>query len=123
MKKIKLEYIIESTQKNLFYKVSTPAGLQDWFADKVITKDENYSIFWYKTEYLAKIIRKNEEVVEIFWLNDVEKSPLTMSIKKSVITNDVILTIIDFYDDNQDEIIDFWDAKIKKLKNSLGVRL
>ena len=122
MHKIELEYIINSTHKILFYKVSTPFGLQEWFADKITNQDDVFAIYWHKTQNLAKITTNDLDEVQIFWMDDKEKSPLVISIKKTEITNELILAITDFYEDDESEIIDFWNLKIEKLRTILGAR-
>ena len=39
--KIHLEYLLNATSKNILWgAISTPTGLEDWFADKVISEDK-----------------------------------------------------------------------------------
>ena len=39
--KIHLEYLLNATSKNILWgAISTPTGLEDWFADKVISDDK-----------------------------------------------------------------------------------
>ena len=38
--KIHLEYLLNATSKNILWAaISTPTGLEDWFADKVVSDD------------------------------------------------------------------------------------
>lgn len=49
--KIHLEYLLNATSKNILWAaISTPTGLEDWFADKVISDDKIVEFHWGKTE-------------------------------------------------------------------------
>ena len=44
--KIHLEYLLNATSKNILWSaISTPTGLEDWFADKVVSDDKTVGIF------------------------------------------------------------------------------
>ena len=41
--KIHLEYLLNATSKNILWSaISTPTGLEDWFADKVVSDDKTF---------------------------------------------------------------------------------
>ena len=45
--KIHLEYLLNATSKNILWgAISTPTGLEDWFADKVISDDKIVEFHW-----------------------------------------------------------------------------
>ena len=47
--KIHLEYLLNATSKNILWAaISTPTGLEDWFADKVISDDKVVEFHWGK---------------------------------------------------------------------------
>ncbi len=49
--KIHLEYLLNATSKNILWAaISTPTGLEDWFADKVVSDDKIVEFHWGKTE-------------------------------------------------------------------------
>ncbi len=49
--KIHLEYLLNATSKNILWSaISTPTGLEDWFADKVVSDDKTVTFCWGKTE-------------------------------------------------------------------------
>ena len=52
-KRIELEYIFSSSVKVLYSRLSTPAGLAEWFADDVIQKGNQFIFVWNKTEQSA----------------------------------------------------------------------
>ncbi len=49
--KIHLEYLLNATSKSILWTaISTPTGLEGWFADKVQSDDKTVTFFWGKTE-------------------------------------------------------------------------
>ena len=49
--KIRLEYMLKAGSGNIVWSIiSTPSGLETWFADKVIFKDKVFTFYWGKTE-------------------------------------------------------------------------
>lgn len=45
--KIHLEYLLNATSKNILWAaISTPTGLEDWFADKVVSDDKIVEFHW-----------------------------------------------------------------------------
>jgi len=56
--KIHLEYLLNATSKNILWAaISTPTGLEDWFADKVVSDDKIVEFHWGKTEQFAFVGR------------------------------------------------------------------
>ena len=52
-RKIELEYIFSSSVKVLFSRLSTPAGLSEWFADDVFQKGNQFIFIWNGSEQPA----------------------------------------------------------------------
>ena len=79
--KIHLEYLLNATSKNILWSaISTPTGLEDWFADKVISDDKIVEFHWGKTE-----LRKAEIIaIRSFSL-------LSASVGRMMKTNAIIL--------------------------------
>ncbi|MDE5760497.1 MAG: hypothetical protein K2I11_06005, partial [Bacteroides sp.] len=51
--KIHLEYLLNATSKTILWTaISTPTGLEGWFADRIQSDDETVAFFWGKTEEL-----------------------------------------------------------------------
>ena len=49
--KIRLEYMLKAGSGNIVWSIiSTPSGLETWFADKVTFKDKVFTFYWGKTE-------------------------------------------------------------------------
>lgn len=71
--KIHLEYLLNATSKNILWSaISTPTGLEDWFADKVISDDKIVEFHWGKTE-LRKAESDEVDDMKELWESQVAK--------------------------------------------------
>jgi uncharacterized protein YndB with AHSA1/START domain len=124
-KQIQLEYIVNCSPKVLFNRLSTAAGLTEWFADDVRVKGNRFTFIWGgMNEEAEKKIHRENKMVRYEWVGDDEnkdESYFEFIINQDDLTNDVSLTIIDFADDDEvDETISLWDSQISTLKHLLG---
>jgi uncharacterized protein YndB with AHSA1/START domain len=124
-KQIQLEYTVNCSPKVLFNRLSTAAGLTEWFADDVRVKGKTYTFVWGDSMQVAeKKIQKENKLVRYEWVDDeAEKEEFYFEfvINQDDLTNDVSLTIIDFADDDEvDETTSLWDSQISTLKHLLG---
>ena len=55
-----LEFPVRCSPSILYEFLSTPAGLQEWFADKVDERDGIYSFNWEGSEYKAELMESEE---------------------------------------------------------------
>lgn len=120
---IQLEYAINCSPKVLFNRLSTAAGLTEWFADDVRVKGNLFTFIWGKTSQNAeKKIHRENKLVRYEWVgDDLDESYFEFVINQDDLTNDVSLTIIDFTEeDEMTEVRSLWDAQIAKLKHLLG---
>ena len=99
-KKIELEYIFSSSVKVLFSRLSTAAGLSEWFADDVIQKDGKFIFIWNGTEHPAILVDQKNNVFIRFRWEDSENPEeyFQFSIQVHPLTEDVALLITDFTD-------------------------
>lgn len=122
-KKIELEYIFASSIKVLFSRLSTPAGLSEWFADDVCQKGEQFIFIWNATEHPATLLdTKNNNYVRFRW-DDAEDEDeyFEFAIHQQPLTGDVALLITDFAD--EDDVADsteLWSKQIDMLHRNLG---
>lgn len=50
--KIRLEYMLKAGSGNIVWSIiSTPSGLETWFADKVTFKDKVFTFYWEKQKH------------------------------------------------------------------------
>lgn|SRR5574344_780338 len=120
MKKHTFEYIIKASPKILFNKLTTYAGLQQWFADKVFEKNNIYTFVWLNETLTAKIEIWNSNLVRFFWQNDNDNPYIEFKIVTNELTNDLTLIISDFSNKDSEFNKDFWDVVITELKYAVG---
>jgi len=123
--KLNLEYTVNCSPKVLFNRLSTAAGLTEWFADDVRVKGNFFTFVWGNSnEEAEKKMHKENKMVRYEWTdNDLDKdeSYFEFVINQDDLTNDVSLTIVDFADEEEVEnTSDLWDSQISKLKHLLG---
>ena len=71
--KIQLEYMLKAGSANIVWSIiSTPSGLETWFADKVTANDKIYTFRWGKTEIReAELINyRTNNFIRFHWLDD-----------------------------------------------------
>jgi uncharacterized protein YndB with AHSA1/START domain len=117
-----LEYPIRCSPSILYDFLSTPAGLQEWFADKVDERDNIFSFSWNGTVEKAEILEGEElKFVRYHWLHAPTEEYFEFCIEKSEVTNQTILVIKDFAE--KKEIKDqsqLWDYQVKDLMHRIG---
>lgn len=123
-KKVKytLEYPVRCSPVILYEFLSSPAGLQEWFADKVDEQDGLYSFSWNGAAEEAEVMESEEgKFIRYHWINSPKDEFFEFNIDKSEVTNQTILTITDFAD--KKEIKDqsqLWETQVKDLFYRLG---
>ena len=121
-----LEYVINSSPKVLYNRLSTPSGLSEWFADDVNVENnfQTYIFIWEKSPSKAHVLAKKEFVYIRFRLeedDDDDSVFFEFRIVVDELTKDLSLIITDFAE--PDEIVDakqLWNTQIEKLKHVLG---
>jgi len=117
-----LEYPVRCSPSILYEFLSTPAGLQEWFADKVDERDNVFFFAWNGSNQKAEVLESQEDkMIRFRWLDAPTEEFFEFSIEKSEITNQTILIIKDFAE--KKEIKDqsmLWDYQVKDLFHRLG---
>ncbi|WP_336518098.1 START-like domain-containing protein [Pollutibacter soli] len=117
-----LEYPVRCSPTILYEFLSTPAGLQEWFADKVDERDSVFSFTWNGNTDKAQMIEAEEDkFVRFHWLNGPKNEYFEFAIEKSEVTSQTILVIKDFSE--KKEIPDqkrLWDFQVNDLFYRLG---
>ncbi|MBX3241105.1 MAG: ATPase [Chitinophagaceae bacterium] len=117
-----LEYPVRCSPSILYEFLSTPAGLQEWFADRVDERDDVFSFSWNDATDKAEILEAEEDkFVRFRWLHTPKDEYFEFAIEKSEVTNQTILVIKDFAEkrDIQDQSR-LWDYQVKELFHRLG---
>lgn len=121
-KKIELEYIFSSSVKVLFSRLSTPAGLSEWFADDVFQKGDQFVFIWNGTGHTASLLDlKVNSLVRFVW-NDAEEGEFfEFRIQVEPLTGDVSLFITDFADEEDvEDAVELWNKQMDILHRNLG---
>jgi uncharacterized protein YndB with AHSA1/START domain len=117
-----LEYPVRCSPRILYEFLTSPAGLQEWFADKVDERDGIFSFTWNGNTDKAQLLESQEDkFVRYHWLHSAKDEYFEFSIDKSEVTNQTILIIKDFAD--KKEIKDqsqLWEYQVKDLFHRLG---
>ena len=121
-RKIELEYIFSSSVKVLYSRISTPAGLSEWFADDVFQKGEKFVFVWGRTEHPATLLEaKPNSRVRFAWDDVDEEEYFGFDIHVDPLTEDVALIITDFVDeDEESDSVELWDKQMDVLHRNLG---
>jgi uncharacterized protein YndB with AHSA1/START domain len=117
-----LEYPVRCSPSILFEFLSTPAGLQEWFADKVDERDNVFFFSWNGSSQRAEVLESQEEkFIRFHWLDAPKEEYFEFSIEKSEITNQTILVVKDFAE--KKEVKDqsmLWNYQVKDLFHRIG---
>ena len=117
-----LEFPVRCSPVILYEFLATPAGLQEWFADKVDDRDNIFSFTWNGSSDKAEVLEKEQDkFIKFHWMHAPKEEFFEFRIEKSEVTNQTILVIKDFAE--KKEIKDqsmLWDYQVKELFHRLG---
>src|ERR1700712_2059481 len=112
-----LEYSLRCPASILYEFLSTPAGLQEWFADQVDERENVFSFSWDGTTTHAEVVeRESDKFIRFHWSDAPKEEFWEFRIGKSDITNQTVLYIQDFADkkDIKDQS-QLWTYQVKDL--------
>jgi uncharacterized protein YndB with AHSA1/START domain len=123
--KYELEFPITSSPQLLYQYISTPSGLQEWFADNVNSRGEFFTFIWDDSEEKARMSsKKSGEKVKFRWVDDENNDGeyyFELRILVDEITKDVSLMVVDFAEeDDVAESKQLWENQVSDLKHVLG---
>jgi uncharacterized protein YndB with AHSA1/START domain len=121
--KYEMEFPIHASPSLLYQYISTPSGLQEWYADNVNSRGEYFTFIWEGSEEVARLVsKKKSEFIRFQW--EVDKGTdyyYEIYIQVDEITKDVSLMITDFAEEDElEEGKMLWDNMISELKQVLG---
>ncbi len=124
--KVRMEYMLKGGSNSIVWSIiSTPSGLETWFADKVTSSDKIFTFRWGKTESRqAEIVGiRTNSYIRFHWMDDEErKSYFELKVNYNELTEDLMLEVIDFaYPDEIEDVKDLWESDIEKLKSVSGL--
>jgi uncharacterized protein YndB with AHSA1/START domain len=120
-----IEFPINSSPQLLYQYISTPSGLQEWFAEKVNSRGEFFTFEWNDGEEYARLVsKKSGEKVKFRWIDDNKKDTdyyFELRILEDEITKDVSLMVVDFAEDDEiEESKQLWENQVSDLKHVIG---
>ncbi len=117
-----LEFPVRCSPAILYEFLATPAGLQEWFADRVDERDNIFSFTWNGSAEKAEVLEcEQDKFIRFHWLHAPKEEFFELRIEKSEVTNQTILVIKDFAEkkDIKDQSM-LWDYQVKELFHRLG---
>ena len=120
-----IEFPINSSPQLLYQYISTPSGLQEWFAKTVNSRGEFFTFEWDDTEENARLSsKKTGEKVKFKWIDDNKNDTeyyFELRILEDEITKDVSLMVVDFAEvDEVEESKLLWENQVSDLKHVIG---
>jgi uncharacterized protein YndB with AHSA1/START domain len=117
-----LEYPVRCSPGILYEFLSSPSGLQEWFADKVDERDKVFSFSWNGSTDKAEVLETElDKFIRFHWTSAPKEEFFEFRIEKSEVTNQTILIIKDFADkkDIKDQSL-LWGSQVKDLFHRIG---
>ena len=120
-----LEFPINSSPQLLYQYISTPSGLQEWFADNVNSRGEFYTFIWNDSEEKARLYsKKSGEKIKFKWMDDNNKDTdyyFELKILVDELTKDVSLMVVDYAEEEDvEESKLLWENQVSDLKHVIG---
>jgi len=117
-----IEYPVRCSPNILYDFLSTPAGLQEWFAEKVDERDTVFSFSWNGSVEKAEVLEAEQnKFIRFHWLHAPQNEYFEFSIEKTEVSSQTILIIKDFAE--KKEIADqsrLWGVQVHDLFHRLG---
>ena len=117
-----LEFPVRCSPSILYEFLSTPVGLQEWFADKVDQRESTFFFTWNGATDTAVVIEAVENEYVRYQCDYYDEDEFfEFSIEQSPVTNETILKISDFADksDLKDQER-LWSSQVSDLKHRIG---
>jgi uncharacterized protein YndB with AHSA1/START domain len=117
-----LEFPIRCSPAILFEFLSTPVGLQEWFADKVEQRENEFFFTWNGSTDVAEAVEYIEnEYIRYRWDYYSEDEFFEFRIEQSSVTSETILKITDFAEKNDFKDQErLWHSQVNELKHRVG---
>lgn len=129
-RQVTIEHELKSSSANIIWRIiSTPEGLAKWMADEVVQEGKTLSFTWGEL-WSNHDIRKATlleltlyKCIRLRWDEDEDPDAyLEFRIDKSDVTNDYMLTITDFAEEEDIDVIKgLWYDNLARLRRSTGL--
>jgi uncharacterized protein YndB with AHSA1/START domain len=120
--KFSQEYSFKTSPKVLYNYISTPGGMQQWFADKV-TMDSGhfYHFHWDSEIHVAELTTRLNKSARFDFTGKDEGNFLEFKFIPSEIDNSIYMKVTDCSDNTDaDELESLWKSLISDLKEIVG---
>ncbi|MBS3914751.1 MAG: SRPBCC domain-containing protein [Bacteroidetes bacterium] len=121
--KMELEYPLRSSTNILYQYISSPSGLQSWFADNVQVNQGKFLFKWEDgTETLTEVIKNvTNKYIRFAIVNAPEDEFMEFRVAQDDITGDVELIITEFVNEDEEEMAaSIWDSAVDNLRHIIG---
>ena len=120
--KFDIEFLFKASPAILYKFLTTPSCLVRWFCDEVDIEADVFTFSWEGYEEKAELVDDIEEERLRFRFEDAEAGEfLEFRMSKSPVTNETILEITDFADEDEvDDQRQLWESQIKQLRLETG---
>ena len=120
--KYELEYIIRTSPRVLFTRLSTADGLAQWFADDVNINRGIFTFVWDGVGQDAKKLKERAgKYIRFHWVDEDDDTYFEFKLEIDDLTGEVALLITDFAeDDEKEESTRLWDSQVNSLMQLLG---
>ncbi len=117
-----MEFIFRASPAILYKFFTAPDCLVRWFSDAVDVTGDEYVFEWQGVEEVAEMVDDiEEERIRFRWVDADENEYLEFRMYKSDVTNETVLEMTDFCDEDEvDEQKDLWESQIKILQHECG---
>jgi len=120
--KYDMEFIFRASPKIIYRFITTPSCLVRWFCDSVDITGDTFVFTWDGYDEIAELIDDiEEERLRFHWEDADDGEYLEFRMYKSDVTNETIMEITDFADD--DEIEDqkqLWKTQLDVMRSEMG---
>lgn len=117
-----MEFLFRASPTILYKFLTTPACLVRWFCDAVDVKEDEYVFEWSGYEEVALVIDDiEEERLRFQWEEAADNEYLEFRLDISPVTNETILSITDFCDEDEvDDQKKLWANQVENLRRETG---
>ena len=120
--RIEKEFIFKASPAIIYQFLTVPECLVRWFCDYVDISEDVYTFGWEGSEEDAELLDDiEEERLRFKWTDSEEDEYLEFRMYKSAVTNETILEITDFCDEDEaQEQKDLWETQIQEMRKECG---
>jgi len=117
-----MEFIFRASPTILYRFITTPSCLIRWFCDEVDILGDDFTFVWNGAAERAYLVDDIEdERLRFIWEDAPDDEYLEFRFYKSPVTNETILEITDWADEDEvAEQKELWQNQIKKLRIETG---